>query len=478
MVIFTKIRRGFFFLLSIIYCQTAFCQKTTINWDSVKNDHNIPKREVNWLLDSISNEERTNLINIVSSLSQPSAAQMIPSYFFVDGSNSSSLVRSYVDSFYVRPPDGIPGIIRVAYLSSRLRNAILVRQASNPVYVNKFNGNTFSLPKKTLSESNNNIKLSFDFEPANTIIDILSTPDITAAEIIKKTNTHFFDRLLSHHNQSFYTVPLSREQLVGCLERAASNKPMDLLYQYIQPYGLLNYNDVKNNLSAYKNLFAALEANEKDILHYIRASMSPYLPDTTSFSRRVSLFLIAGADGWASEDVATIDLNYFKDDYTKILNVLVHETYHSAQDAVALKSKIKRNKNEQDFADALENIFLEGTASYIAPPKLITPEAYNAAVHEGAALAEKGYNATIVAYDEKKAASIFDDGIAGGGPFYFMGAEMSKTIVAELGEKTLAGIIPYDGIMFFKTYFKAVDHSKKYTNKFSAPFEQYIKSMH
>jgi len=472
-----NILKVFFFLLFISCYQTAFCQGNNLNWDNINKESNISKKEVNWLLDSVSNDERAYVINIVSSLSKPGAAQMISSYFFLDGSYKRDEIKPYIDSFYVRPPDSIAGLIRVAYLSAYLRKRILEKQETNKVYVNKFNGNTFNLPKKSLPGSNSKMKLSFDFEPANTIIEILSTPDITSDEILKRLDTHFFKLLFEHHSQSFYTVPLSSEQMALCLERAASNKPIDLLYRYINPYGLLNYNDVKNNLPAYKSLLDTLASNKQAILDYIITSISSLLPDTTRFSRRVSFVMISGADGWANQDVAAVDINYFKDNYTKILNLLVHETYHSAQDAVHLNANIKKSKNEQWLADVLNNIFLEGTATYIAPPKLLTPAEYSTAVNRGAGLIEEIYTSTIVKYDEENAQSLFDQGIGGGGPFYYMGAEMSKTIVAELGEKKLAGIIPYDGLRFFKIYFEAIDHSKKYRNKFSPQFERYIKSM-
>lgn len=472
-----NILKVYFFLFFISYSQTALCQRSIFNWDSLKKDGSIPKKEVNWLLDSISSDEREQVINLVSSLSKPAAAQMISSYFFLDGSYNRKEIRPYIDSFYVRPPDSTAGLVRVAYLSAYLRKRILQKQETNKVYVNKFAGNTFSLPKKSLPQSNVKIKLSFDFAPANTIIEILSTPDITSDEILKKLNTHFFEQLYHHHSQSFYDVPLSSEQMALCLQRAASNKPIDLLYRYINPYGLLNYSDVKNNLPAYKSLLDTLASNKQAILDYIVASISPLLPDTTRFSRRVSFGMISGADGWASKDVAAVDINYYKDDFTKILNALVHETYHSAQDAVLLNTNSKGGKNELLFADVLQHIFLEGTATFIAPPKVITPAEYSIAVNKGAALVNDIYTTAIVKHDKEHAQALYDQGIAGGGPFYFLGAELSKTIVAELGEKKLAAIIPYGGVTFFKVYFQAVGHSKKFSNKFSPQFEQYVKSM-
>jgi len=47
-------------------------------------------------------------------------------------------------------------------------------------------------------------------------------------------------------------------------------------------------------------------------------------------------------------------------------------------------------------------------------------------------------------------------------------------IVDELGKEQLATIIPYGGIRFFKTYFKAVKKSNKTSNMFSDKMTKYI----
>jgi hypothetical protein len=60
------------------------------------------------------------------------------------------------------------------------------------------------------------------------------------------------------------------------------------------------------------------------------------------------------------------------------------------------------------------------------------------------------------------------------GPFYWVGAEMSRVIVDELGKKKLASIIPYGGIAFIKAYFSAVKKSKIDKNMFNKTLVEYI----
>jgi hypothetical protein len=309
------------------------------------------------------------------------------------------------------------------------------------------------------------------------VMDILATPDISYYDILKKVDLRQFDALYEHHNQSFYPTPLNKERMALCLEKAASTKPLDKLYRYLNPSGLLHFTDVKNNLTGYEKQIATLIKNETEIFDYIKETISTFLPPNAKFKRKVSFFFINDSDGWGSGDVTAVDLNYYKDDYAKLIPVLAHETYHSGQNAVALTDSTKRPDNTQQFVDIVDYLFLEGTASYIVPPSVKTGNDYDAAVVKGAEIFENVYKNTVIKHDNDKAQKLSDEGIQGGGPFYWLGAEMSKTIVEVLGKEKLAAIIPYQGITFFRTYFDAVNKSKKHKNLFSTDIEKYMKTL-
>ena len=333
------------------------------------------------------------------------------------------------------------------------------------------------MPEFKDSNINKKIELSFDYQPALVILDILSEPDATYQDILQKLDLHQFDQLIKHHNQSFYPTPLNKERLVTCLEIATSTKPIDQLYKYMNPDGLLYFTDVKTNLLQYKQQVKALSENEQSIFKYINASIAPLLPSDARFSRKVSFFFIDGADGWASDDVTAIDLNYYKDDYLKLLPLLAHETYHSGQNAVAINDPTKREENIQFFAEVMDYVFREGTASYIAPPSIKTNLEKDIAIKKGIQLLEEIHSNTIVNYDAEKAQQLANEGIAGAGPFYWLGAEMSRVIVIALGKEKLASIIPFGGITFFKTYIAAVEKSNKNENMFDEPLIEYIQKL-
>jgi hypothetical protein len=449
----------------------------TFNWNLLKNDTQIPQREAIWLKENVSKQERDKAIQLVSALSKPEASQLLTSYFYMDGSYRSSINKKYLDSFAIRPPEGKAGIIRVAYLVSRLRHENFEILKTNKVYKDKFTKNQLNIPAYKEKQINKKINLKFDYRPANIILELLSNPKVSYQEIIKKTNLHQFKKMIDHRNQSFYKLPLNKELLATCLQVAASNKPIHKLYRYANPYGLLNFSDVKNNIEAYKNVMNNLSKNEKEIFNYINANISPLLPNKAKFDRKVSFFFMNGSDGWASGDVTGLDLNYYKDDYKTLLNVLMHETYHTGQNATSLNIKSNKKEPYKSFESTLSYLFGEGTASYLAPPKILSTSENKLKIKQGIELIQSYFENTIKMYDAKNARKIRDKGIAGGGPFYWLGAEMSRVIVQEYSSKKLASIIPYNGVKFFQTYFNAIKKSKKNKNLFSKEFTEYINSL-
>ena len=464
------------FSFLILAATSAFGQSTKFSFDfeTIKNNNNLPQREALWLQNNLSEGEKIEVFNLLSALSQPAASQLLVGHFYLDGSYRRKSIKPYIDSFALRPPDGEAGLIRVAYLASKLRKELIDIRQKDPYYTAQFINKPIKIPEYNESKINKNIDLSFDYEPALVVLNVLSKSNASYEEILEKVNSHQFNELISHHDQNFYTTPLNKERLASCLQMATSTKPLDLLYKYVNPDGLLYFTEVRSNLEKYQKLIADLNTNQVSIFKYINATVSPFLPATTKFSRKVSFFLINDADGWTSNDVTAIDINYFKDDYEKLLPLLAHETYHTGQDAVAITDTIKRDENVRLFAEDLNYLANEGTATYVAPPSIKTLQEKEAEIKKGISLFEEMYLNLIVKFNYEKAQESANAGFASGGPFYWLGEEMTRVIVDNLGREKLASIIPYGGITFFKTYFDAIKKSKNKKNMFSRESTDYI----
>lgn len=399
----------------------------------------------------------------VRALTKPAVAQMLPRYFYLDGANRYRFGKPWMDSLLVRPPEDEEGIQRVASIVARMRNSVI--DAYRPTtYAMFFDKRPIALPSYLqLSDvdrkriTRGKYSLGFDFAPADTLMAIVSTADITEAEALRRISTHKFDALIQHHSQSFYPVPLSRELLAANLAAAASNRPLDRLYAYANPAGLLHYTDLRTNMTQYRALFDTLRLHQKEILDYIAANVARYMPVGTQLQRDVSFFIVDWSDGWGADDVTAVDIEYYKGDVDRLINTLLHETFHAAQGAAPKRPGWKKapltTAADSMFDEAARQLLIEGTANFVAPTVKRSVASADSMARKGSQILQQlDALAAAPTYDRKAAQTIIDSGVSGGGPFYWLGAAMAKVIVEQLGEQALAETFREDGIGFLRTY--------------------------
>ena len=145
---------------------------------------------------------------------------------------------------------------------------------------------------------------------------------------------------------------------------------------------------LRDSQEAVRMALDTLRTNEPLIVAHVLDAIAPYVTQGTRLNRRVSLFFGDGADGWTTRDVAAIDLEFFKDDVDRLLTLLTHETYHAAQGAAQMADSTIDIGVPGDslLRQALDVIYREGTASFVAPPSHQSAIAFAASITEGARL--------------------------------------------------------------------------------------------
>ena len=436
------------------------------DWQRLSAAHDVDTMQIRWLQTNLTPVEASTVLARVNALSKPAVAQMLPTFFYLDGRILSRSGKAYADSFMVRPGDDTAGIVRVAYFAAKMRHALLDAYKST-TYSASFDDRPIVIPgyvnisaAAAQRVAHTGIKLGFDFGPADTLMAIVSTPDISQAEVLPRISTHPFDALIQHHSQSFYPIPLSRELLAANLAAAASNRPLDQLYAYANPMGLLHYVDVRNNRVQYRMLLDTLKQHEPQIVQYIASKVADYMPADLELTRNVSFFFVDWSDGWGASDVTAVDLEYYKGDVDRLINTQLHETFHAAQHSVT-SARGWRKANIASAADsaldeAATDLIIEGTANFVAPTVTRTAASADSMAQRGEALLEQLVAlAKAPQYDRARARKILDEGVSGGGPFYWLGSAMAKTIVDQLGARALAETFRKDGIEYVRTYEKA-----------------------
>jgi hypothetical protein len=437
------------------------------SWEQLYHIPNVDTARVTWLRNNLSEKDAREAFAIAGSLSKAAAAQAMPGLFYLDGRSQSVNGKKMMDSLALRPADGDAGTVRLAYLAGWYRK-IVVDAYRGSGYRLTFDSAETVIPDfvKTGKTMPRGFDLSFDFAPVDTLTAIVLTPDITPQQVIPRISTHKFDALIHHHSQSFYTIPLSRELLALNLSHAASTQPMDRLYSFMAPHGLLHYTDLRNNAEGFAKMVAVLKSRETDIMSYVANTISNYVDADTRLTRRVSLFVVDWSDGWGADDVTAVDIEYYKGDMPRFINTLLHETFHATQHAIAEAHHVPEVEGSTPQEHALRvaagYILYEGTANYVAPTIGRTPESAAQMADSGTALLRQ--LADLVngqgGFNGDSAQKINDAGVAGGGPYYWLGAAMAKVIADQNGPKSIGRAFNSDPIEFIRTYARLAAKTK------------------
>jgi len=435
-------------------------------WDSVSSVTGVSASEMQWLRLSLSADEATDLFARVSALSRPEAAQLIPGFLDLDGTINfpASFIRPLADSMGRRPPPGTPGLVHVAYLAARFRVAETTwHHEHGGAYQMVFTGRHYiPLPHAdewlaAAKRRGLDLHLGLDFAPAETLLAILRTPGLSVGDAKRRISTPAFDALITHRSQSFYAIPLSREQLAWNLVCAATTDPLTALYRYEHPGAFYHFGDVVEHEQQFVALLSELERNRAAMLAEVAARIVPYVPNGTTLTRNVAVYFADMSNGWGTNRVTALDIEYYKDDFPRLMDVMTHETFHAAQAAARRDPKTPAPiaAADSDFVSGLEEVYLEGVTSYVAEGLDKIRAQTGRVPSEGAALLDSLLQAPHVPDSAARARALLDHGVAGGGPFYILGAAMSKVIVDVLGRDALANTLRGGGVPFFATYLRA-----------------------
>jgi hypothetical protein len=208
---------------------------------------------------------------------------------------------------------------------------------------------------------------------------------------------------------------------------------------------------VRRHLASYQALLNELEGKRAQIANATLAGFQQYAPADARFKRRISFLFCAGSDGWSEGDVAGIDLEFFKDNTGELLNMMLHETYHVAQEAAA-PAPPEGTSPSAIWAEALDALYNEGSASFVAAPREIGAEELARQLARGHQLLAELEKAVFVDSSSDAARKLLDEGVAGSGPLYWVGRAMSRAIVDKGGPAALAAVLPGRAPAFLRAY--------------------------
>ncbi|MGM0587884.1 MAG: DUF5700 domain-containing putative Zn-dependent protease [Bacteroidota bacterium] len=468
-------------------------------WGDLLTIPSVDSAQVEWLERNANWQSAMTVFELVDKLSNPSAFQLLPSYYLSDASyyylmaepqTFKELQKLVGGAMSERPPINEAAYVHAAYCVLRSRQIVEDFYQSRPEYQMMFRGQSF--PAEELNSGDQtpieNINIGLRFDYARNQLNYLTTSGGNLEGSEQLMRTPVMHALVNHRQQSFYPIGASHEMLVDLLSRAASDAELSQLYALANPFGNFHYTEIRNYADEYLQVLVTLSQHRPAIESHLEITLSPYIIQGASVNRVIDFTFGDGADGWGSEQISAIDLEYFKDDYLRLLATLTHESVHAihsqfqkesnALDITHELQRAKANPLMLEFARSLIAVYREGIATHIQPPEQLTEaEQINRASIGASQLDslaaiyfEASQGGALLGPESadrlRDMRTIRNRGTRGAGPYYWLGKEIAQSIEEGGGKVALAQLLREDAMVFFDAYRQAVsDHQGVITSR-------------
>jgi len=356
-------------------------------------------------------------------------------------------------------PSNLEASLDVAIRLAEIRVANLEALASTmPQYELAFSGGALDLQQTAGVPPD--WKLDIDVDGIRATLDFFASkdPSIEAARSIAKMPA--FLQMMRHRRELGY-VPeplIDEEGLAWCLVHAASDDPIDEIWQWLHPQNLFDLSDLHANRAEYRQLIDRL-AEGGALADYILGAIAPFVPPNVRFEDTFSFAVGWGIRGWATEETGGMNIEHAKDNFADMLPTLVHETFHRLQ-AVAARANPEIEGVDFDritsypfesaadcrLYQALCYIMLEGSATYVASPEL--EESWIEDAKAGVELLQRIEDVDPAEGEEDESDELLNEGLRSNGPFYGFGALLSRALVSNGGPSSLGAALQ-QGAPFF-----------------------------
>ena len=404
---------------------------------------------------AISLEEAQFLLTQISRLDDPNGIKGLADY--------QRLQEEWGGGFYGMLPDPLVGkeLPVPTDLPSLIRAALLIAQARKeniealgkviPNYPLRFSGAAFPVPE---TNSPPGWAFKLDLSAVRGVLDLFCREEVTQ-ETAAVASLPAFEEMMRHRRELGY-IPeplLTQAGLAHLLRHAASREPLDMIWKWLTPQNFFDLADLFFHQEEYAALIETIESHKRDLSAHILGTIGRYAPQGIVFQDRLAFTVGWGIAGWATSTTGGINIEHFKDDYNRLLRTLTHETFHRFQLRVCPAAPDREgprrfedlarfpfpDERDRKFYEIISYIFLEGTATFVAPSH--PPVDRAASVKRGAELLQECFEAIYHRSELERAEELLNEGLKSNGPFYWLGANIAESIVAKGGDEALAAIL-------------------------------------
>jgi len=372
-------------------------------------------------------------------------------------------------------PDSIPvpsdseGRLEAALCLARQRKVNLeALKQLNPDYPLSFGGQSLTVfldriptARPAVDESPPRICLHLDTSALNGFFTALSDGEISAEEANALAALPSNQAMLQHRRELGYVPePLpDSESLAAMISMAGSTDPLDRLWCWINSQNAFAYADLIQNAGGYRRFLSDLESHGDSLSDAALQRITQFSPPDIEFETTFAFTVGWAIRGWATPDMAGLNVEQVKDDWHYLLGTLIEETYHRLQlelfpTATGVPatgfSALVAIETGDDRYDRLYEIVTYTVAEGVA--NLVRGSFANVNLAEqagaGAELMARFVNQVLEKGDLASADALINEGLKGNGPLYGLGWKLAGVIAERDGNQAI-GEYQQQGPVFF-----------------------------
>jgi len=306
-------------------------------------------------------------------------------------------------------------------------------------------------------------KFKFDLSAVKEAINFIKKGTSSFQEAMSIAKLRSNQEMLEHRkNLEYLPDPkTTTENLANLLLKAQSKLPLDLIWKWLNQMNYFDFADLFIYLKEYEELINQIEFNRDAIKEEVLGTIYKYIKLNVEIDEIFAATIGFGINGWVTENMFGVNIEYAKDDFNSLLGTIGHELFHRLQTKICSKSDKPATFNElvtgsfvnpkdNKFYEILSYIMLEGTGEFIKYE--LMGEIYKnleIKAKEGITLLEQIYNEIYTNNNLEKADELLNKGLISTGPFYSLGKLITDIITDRYIESYLGKVLSEGTISFF-----------------------------
>jgi hypothetical protein len=340
--------------------------------------------------------------------------------------------------------------------------------ATNPDYAVSFRSETLEdflsrLEPAATTDSGNasGLKLELDWSAFSGFFDALADGEITIEEARSLASLPSNQAMLQHRrNLGYVPEPLpDTDSLAELISMAGSVDPLDRLWCWINSQNAFAYADLVQNSEDYLDLLSDLDKHGHQLEKAVLERIERFTPPGTRFESRFAFTVGWAIRGWATPQMAGLNLEQVKNDWHFLMGTMVEETYHRLQLQLIPMATGAQAEEFSDltvvntgdpsydrFYECVTYTVAEGAANFVRGP-FAAPYLPEKAI-AGTEIIARFVSQVIEKGDLEAADALINEGLQGNGPLYGLGWKLASVIAEHEGPQAI-GIHQQKGSVHF-----------------------------